>query len=157
MAKAQVSYKQVEGNPSPEDVRRNKVNALIGFQEIKNHIIFDVKMDFTRKARYVAGGHLTDAPTSLTYSSVVGRDSVKIAFMLAAHNELDLLSCDIGNAYLNAPCRERIWFVGGPETGPDNHGKVLTLERALYGLKTSGDCVKKMSTLLWPRTFAGRY
>ena len=144
MAKAQVAYKQVEGNPSPEDVRKNKVDALRGFQEIINHMIFDIKMDFTRKARYVAGGHLTDAPTSLTYSSVVGRDSVKIAFMLAAHNDLELLSCDIGNAYLNAPCREKIWFVGGPETGPENQGKVLTLERALYGLKTSGASWRSM-------------
>jgi hypothetical protein len=43
---------------------------MIGFQEIKCHIIFDVKMDFTRKARFVAGGHLTQPATSSTYSSV---------------------------------------------------------------------------------------
>ena len=45
----------------------------IGYTEITCHLIFDVKMDLTRKARYVAGGHLTDPPSSMTYASVVGR------------------------------------------------------------------------------------
>jgi hypothetical protein len=34
----------------------------IGFKWIKCHLIFDVKMDFTRKARFVAGVHMTDPP-----------------------------------------------------------------------------------------------
>ena len=46
----------------------------IGYTEITCHLIFDVKMDLTRKARYVAGGHLTDPPSSMTYASVVGRE-----------------------------------------------------------------------------------
>ena len=41
------------------------------------------------------------------------------------------------NAYLNAKCREKIWFEGGIETGEDC-GKVLIVTRALYGLKSSG-------------------
>jgi hypothetical protein len=42
------------------------------FQEICCHLIFDVKMkDFRRKARFVAGGHMTEAPKTLTYASVV--------------------------------------------------------------------------------------
>ncbi len=41
------------------------------------------------------------------------------------------------NAYLNASCREKIWFEGGVETGEDQ-GKVLIVTRALYGLKSSG-------------------
>ena len=43
----------------------------IGYCWIPLRMIFDVKMDFSRKARLVAGGHLTDPPTSLTYSSVI--------------------------------------------------------------------------------------
>ena len=42
-----------------------------GYKRILYHMVFDVKMDFTRKARLVAGGHKTDPPTTLTYSSVV--------------------------------------------------------------------------------------
>ncbi len=67
-----------------------------------------ISLDFTRKARYVAGGHMTDPPATLTYSSVVSRDSVCIGFLIAALNELELLAADVGNAYLNAPTRERI-------------------------------------------------
>ena len=101
MSKAKVAYVPIKG-VTPEEVRANKVDQLRGFQEIKCHIVFDVKMDFTRKARFVAGGHTTVPPNSLTYSSVVSRESVKIAFLIAALNGLDLMSCDIGNAYLNA-------------------------------------------------------
>ena len=37
----------------------------VGFKKITCHLIFDVKMDLTSKARYVAGGHLTDPPSSI--------------------------------------------------------------------------------------------
>ena len=94
-------------------------------------------MDFIRKARFVAGGHMTETPNSLTYSSVVSQESVKIAFLIATLNGLDIMSCDIGNAYLNAPCREHIWFVAGPKCG-DLQGLPCKLIRTLYGLKSSG-------------------
>ena len=44
-----------------------------GYQQIKCHMIFDVKMgeNFRRKASFVTIGHTTETPTSLTYSSVV--------------------------------------------------------------------------------------
>lgn len=130
MKKAKVSYNVVE-DTTPSELRANECNTLRGHQEIRCHIIFDVKMDFTRKARFVAGGHMTDTPSSITYSSVVSRESVKIAFLIAALNDLDIMLCDIGNAYLNAPCREKIWFVAGPECGPTLQGKPRKLVRAL--------------------------
>ena len=73
MRKAKVSYTEIDGC-TPEEARANKCDALRGHKEIRYHIVFDVKMDFTRKARFVAGGHMTDAPSSLTYSSVVSRE-----------------------------------------------------------------------------------
>jgi hypothetical protein len=88
-------------------------------QEIGCQIVFDIKMDFTRKARFCAGGHTSDTPVAMTYSSVVSRDSVRIGFMLAALNGLDVMACDLENAYLNAPCVEKIWFKGGLECGSD--------------------------------------
>jgi hypothetical protein len=39
-----------------------------------------------------------DPPKDLTYSSVVSRDSVRLFFLLAALNNLDVLACDIQNA-----------------------------------------------------------
>ncbi len=112
--------------------------APIGFKWIKCHTIFDVKMDFTRKARYVAGGHMADPPTSLTYSSVVSRDSMRIAFLLAALNDLDVQTADFGNACLNAPTKEQVYTTAGPEFGPELQGRLIIIVRALYGLKSSG-------------------
>ena len=109
----------------------------VGFQKITCHMVFVVKMDFTRKARFVAGGHTTKTPASMTYSSVVARDSVRIILTLAALYDVDLLAADIGNAYLNAPCREKIYCIAGPEFGADE-GKTAIIVRALYGLKSSG-------------------
>ena len=80
------------------------------YQEITCHLIFEVKFDLRRKARYVAGGHLTETPTHMTYSSVVSRESVCIAFLVAALNNLDVWAVDIQNAYLNAETEERVWF-----------------------------------------------
>ena len=137
MSKVKVAWKPCD-DVKPEQARTGKAKGLIGFQEIKCHVIFDVKMDFTRKARFMAGGHLTDTPGSITYSSVVSRDSIRIAFLIAGLNGLDVLAGgDVTNAYLNAPCREKIWFEGQVETGVDQR-KVLILTRALYGLKSSG-------------------
>ena len=87
-----------------------KEDLQIGYQIIKCHIIFDVKLgeNFRRKARLVGGGHMTTATTSINYPSVVSRDSVRIALTVAALNGLDILACDIQNAYLTAKCREKI-------------------------------------------------
>jgi len=86
----------------------------IGYKWTKCHLIFDVKMDFTRKAHFVAGGHMTNPPQEITHSSVVSQDSVRIAFLLAALNDVELLSTDIGNAYLNALPREKVYTTAGP-------------------------------------------
>ena len=54
-------------------------------------MIFDIKMeDFRRKARLVAGGHMTKAPATITYASVVSRETVRIALLMAALNDLML-------------------------------------------------------------------
>ena len=71
-------------------------------------------MDLTRKARFAAGGHMTAPPTSMTYVSVVSRESVRIAFLLAALNDMDMLTGDIGNAYLNAYTTEKFTTVPVP-------------------------------------------
>ena len=109
-----------------------------GYQHIKCHLVFDIKMDtYQYKARMVAGGHMTETPASMTYSSVVSRDSVRVALTIAALNDLQVKAGDIQNAYLTAPCKERITVTCGPEFGEDE-GKTAEIVRALYGLKSSG-------------------
>ena len=99
-----------------------------------------MKYDLTRKSRYVAGGYRNkDIPAHTTYSSVVSRDSVRLVLMLAALNELPVLSADIGNAYLNTKNREKIYVVCGKELfGSENEGRTAIVVRALYGIKSAG-------------------
>ena len=109
-----------------------------GYQEINCHFVFDVKMeDFRRKARLVAGGHMTEPPKTITYASVVSRETVRIALMMAALNALEVKASDIQNAYLTAPNAEKIWTTLGVEWGP-YCGKKALITRALYGLKSAG-------------------
>jgi len=90
--------------------------APIGYQKIPCHMIFDVKMEALRlKARYVAGRHTTGAPATTTYASVVSRESVHIALLIAALNDLEVKATDVQNAYVTAPCTEKVWTVLGPE------------------------------------------
>ena len=97
-----------------------------------------MKFDLAKKARLVAGGHGNNVPSHATYSSVASRDSVRLGFMLAGQNDLDIMACDIGNAYLNAPNRERVHVIVGKELfGLENIGKRSVIIRALYGLKST--------------------
>ena len=136
MRNVRVAFEQLD-NVSQDQMRTGKIKP--GYSYCSTHMIFDIKMDgaFTRKARLVADGHKTKSPASITYSSVVSRDSVKIALTIASLNSLHVSACDIGNAYLNATCREKLWTVAGPEFGSDK-GSVMIIARALYGLKSSG-------------------
>ncbi len=59
-------------------------------------MIFDVKMeDFRRKARLVAGGHMTKAPATLTYASVMSQETMCIALLVAALNDIDIWVADV--------------------------------------------------------------
>ena len=144
MKKVMVAFEEIEGY-TPQEIRDGKCPALKGFQETGTSWVFDVKMDFTRKARLVCrGDQATEVDPSTTYSSVVSRDSVRIAFLIAGLNDVDIMACDCANAYLNAPARERIWTVAGPEFPAELQGKALKIVRALYGQRSAGASWRKL-------------
>ena len=102
-------------------------------------MIFEIKMeDLRKKVGYVAGGHATVAPPTLTYDGVVLREIFHIALALAALNYLEVKTSDIQNAYFTAPFSEKIWTTLGSEFGPDFAGKKSFVVRALYGLNFVG-------------------
>ena len=110
-----------------------------GFKKINVHIVYDVKHDGRHKSRLVAGGHLTPVPLESVYSSVVSLRGVRLIAFLAELNQLDLWCTDIGNAYLESFTKEKVYIVAGPEFG-DRKGHTLVIRKALYGLRTSGQC-----------------
>jgi len=123
-----------------------------GYKKIRCHFVFAVKHDGRHKARLVAGGHLTDVPTESVYSGVVSLRGIRLVLFLAELNGLDAWATDVGNAYLEAYTREKVCIKAGPEFGPDLEGKFLIINKALYGLRSSGtrwhdrfaDCLRDM-------------
>ena len=55
-----------------------------------------------------------------------------------ALNNLDVLSADVQNAYLNAPTKEKLFTTAGLECGSENVGKRVLIILALYRLRSSG-------------------
>ena len=108
-----------------------------GYKKIQVHFVFDVKHDGRHKARLVAGGHLTDVPLDSVYSGVVSLRSLRMVIFLAELNGLELYAADVGNAYLEAKTKEKVYFVAGDGFG-DLQGHTLIIFKALYGLRSSG-------------------
>ncbi len=73
-------------------------NVAHGFQFVKYHMISDIKM--LKK--------MTNDPATYTYTSVIMHKTVCITLMLAALNSLEVMTADIMNAYITAPCKEKI-------------------------------------------------
>ena len=61
MSKVKIAWKVDDVN-TPSEARAATATSFVGFQEIGCHLIFDVKMDFTQKAWFVAGVHTTETP-----------------------------------------------------------------------------------------------
>ena len=94
-----------------------------GWNKASGHLIWDAKMDFTRKSRWVLDGHKTPDPIGFTFAGVVSRESVRIAFTYTTLNDLQVFASDIRNVYLHAPFSQKDYVVCGPEFGIETLGK----------------------------------
>ena len=93
------------------------------------------------------GGFITTFQLSLTYASVVSRETLKTTFASVVHNELDILMSDIGNAYVNADSRDKVCSTARTKFGY-RKGDIVMITKALYDLKCSGT--------IWKAYFAQR-
>ncbi len=103
-----------------------------------SHIVFDIKMDFTRKARWVKVGHKSPDSTTSSFAGIVSHDSIHVSLTYAALLGLPVIGVDICNAYLQAPSSEKHFIICGPEFGIENEGHVALIWRALYDGKVAG-------------------
>ena len=78
----------------------------------------------------VVGGHLTNAPIDSVYSGVVSLKGLRLVLFLAELNGLESWSTDIGNAYLEAETKEKVYIIAGPEFG-ELEGHTLIIFKAL--------------------------
>ena len=62
-----------------EILNENKT-APVGWSNESGHLIYDLKIDYTRKARWVLDGHRSADPDGSNYAGVVSRDSFFLFF-----------------------------------------------------------------------------
>ncbi len=107
----------------------------LGYKRIPYHIVHDVKFDGRKKSRLVAGGHMSpNVSKEEAFSGVVSMESVRLGFILAKLNDLQVCTGDVGNAFLYGTTKEKVFIIAGPEFGPDLEGKRLIIDKFLYGL-----------------------
>ena len=111
--------------------------VLDEYTRIPYHFVFDIKFDGRRKARLVAGGNHTTLPKEDIYSGVVGIESIRIGFLIAELNGLQVCAADIGNAFLYGKTREKVMIRAGREFGDTLANQDLVIDKSLYGLKSS--------------------
>ena len=122
-----------------------------GYKPLKILTVYDVKHDGRHRARMVAAGHLTEVPVESVYSGVISLRGIRLMIFLAELNQMEAWGTDISSAYLEAFTKEKLFVKAGPEFG-DQEGHILLVEKALYGLQTSGarwherlaDCLRGM-------------
>ena len=125
------------GEPSMIPYQKGSKIAPQAYQKIKVHLIFACKHNGHHKARLVTAGHLTPDPIDSIYSGVVSTRSLRRSLFLAKLNNMKVRGADIGNAYLEATTKEKLYIVAGPEF-EELQGHILVIHKDLYGLRSSG-------------------
>ena len=65
--------------------------------------------------------------------------NIRLAMFLAELNNLQLWGADVGNAYLQALAKEKLYIVRGPEF-EELQGHDLVMHETLYGTRSGGAC-----------------
>jgi hypothetical protein len=94
------------------------------------HCVFDVKFDGHRKC------HTSPSKESV-FSGVLNISSVRLGFLIAELNGLQVCAADIGNAFLYGRTKEKVYIKAGREFGSELEGNIMIVDKCLYGLQTS--------------------
>ena len=88
-----IIYQKNEKKSIAFSILDEKSTPPVWYKHVRWRVIFDVNIDFTRKAWWLAVGHKTPDPIMSTCVGVVSKESVRIAFTYAALNNLDVFYC----------------------------------------------------------------
>lgn len=94
---------------------------------------FEVKQCGRKKARLVAGSNMVDSSGISTRSTVVKGISSCLLDLIAHRNGLQTLCDNVSNAFITAPCLEKVYSRAGPEFGSRSESMMI-IKKALYGL-----------------------
>ena len=105
-------------------------------------------MDLTHKYRYFSGGHITYPPSSMTYSGIVRRNSVRIAFLIYIFQLPWYYFWKNSECVLECPYKMKgllihRWLMVVLSR------EIIIIVRSIFGLKSSSlDCIKYFSKIL---------
>ncbi len=122
---------------------KSKFKPPSDYQNVRLHFVYEVKPDLRQKARLVCDGSRVDPRGLSTRATVVKGISVRLLDLIADAQNLEVICGDIGNAFIQAHTREKVYSYTGPEFG-EHAGKIALIVRALYGLTTSAERFHKL-------------
>ena len=80
---------------------------------------------------------MAKALATITYASMVNKETIRIGLMITALNYLEVKLGNILNAYVQVPVTEKLLTNSCPDFGKDA-GKTAVIVSALYGSKSAG-------------------
>ncbi|KAL7475312.1 LOW QUALITY PROTEIN: hypothetical protein ACHAW6_001234 [Cyclotella cf. meneghiniana] len=101
------------------DVLADSVVPPSDHQYMRCHMIFDVCCPACSLGAYDKG------PSISHLCQVVSQETMHIALLGASLNKVDIWAADVLNAYITAPCHEKIWTTLGREFGDDCSQKAI--------------------------------
>lgn len=90
-------------------------NFLMDIKEYE--ILCMISKNGTIKARMISDRNLTDVPLYILCSSVISLRGLILVLFLYELNNLEPYATEIGNAYLEAYTKEKVYFITGKEFG----------------------------------------
>ena len=113
-------------------------HVTVGCKKITGNMVLDVKVDFTRNARWVLDGNRTPDPEGSLYARVVSRDPITISLTYGAWNVLDVVATDISNAHFQDISSKKNFIICGTEFLLKTVVKKAITKREIYGGKFGG-------------------
>ncbi|MBW0539010.1 hypothetical protein O181_078725 [Austropuccinia psidii MF-1] len=123
------------------------VDKRLGMKIIKTRFVFDIKQrnspsNNIYKARLVARGFCQryGIDCKHTYAPTASLSLLRLLFAMATKFKWSISFFDISVAYLHSKLEEEIYVDAPDEFRPEWNGKVMKLNKAMYGLKQAGRC-----------------
>ena len=81
---------------------------------------------------------MTETPIESVYSSVVSLCGIRMVTFLAELNDLKIWQTDVGNAYLEAETKEKVYVIAGSEFG-EQEGNILVIKKGRFMVSNPPD------------------
>ena len=121
------------------DFKSPDFNPPEGYQCCCLHFVYEIKTDLRHKAWLVYDSSQIDPQGLSTRATIVKSISARLIYLVAESQGLLVIYGNIGNAFIQAQTKEKIYTHCGSEFG-DRARCITVIIKTLYGLTTSTNC-----------------